>query len=396
MNRRQFIQLSSALALGFSAPSLLAKQQGRDPRLVLLILRGGMDGLAAVPPWGDAHYASARGDLALAKPGAQSGVIDLDGFFGLHPAFENLAQLYRQQELAVVQAVAPPYAGRSHFDAQDVLETGLLNPSGSSEGWLYRALDGLKATVPEDRYAYALGNTVPRVLRGDKTVGAWSPDRLPEPDEDTLSRVMALYDQDSLLGPRLKTALQTDALVSGMDSMQGKKGGRNQLPEIASAAATFLRMEDGPRVAVMEAGGWDTHARQGTDKGLLANRFAELDRVTGRFREEMGGVWRQTAMLVVTEFGRTVAMNGTAGSDHGVGGAAFLLGGAVQGGRVHSQWPGLAPAQLNEGRDLKTTTDMRALFAGVLHEHMGLSRQVLANRVFPGFEGRLSGLIRQA
>lgn len=390
ISRRQLIQACSALTLGFTTPLSLANRI-KDPRLVVLVLRGGMDGLAAVPAYGDLSYLSSRGKLALDAPGMPEGVIDLDGFFGLNPAFENLARMYRRREALVLQAIAPPYAKRSHFYAQDVLETGLVDPTGNASGWLYRALIGLSGGRNSEQYAYSLGAGIPRLVQGLLPVGAWAPDRLPDPDEGTLERLMALYEQDDYLGPKLQAGFNADQMIN---SMGGKLKGRNNLVTAAKAAARFLTRIDGPRIAVMDSGGWDTHAWQGTTKGRLVNKFRELDTVLENFRQGMGSAWQQTAVVIVTEFGRTVAVNGTSGSDHGVGSAAFLLGGAVQGGRVHSDWPGLGKEQLYEGRDLKPTLDMRALFAGVLHQHMGLDRHFIEEKVFPGYRDQVIGLMQ--
>lgn len=390
INRRQFIKACAVLTLGFTTPISFA-QGHRDPRMVVLILRGGMDGLAAVPAYGDPAYRSGRGKLALGTPDTVDGVIDLDGFFGLNPVFENLAQMYAGREALLFQAIAPPYAKRSHFYAQDVLETGLTNPAGSASGWLYRALQGLSEGRDPEKYGYSLGAGIPRIVQGALPVGAWAPDRLPDPDEDTLQRLMALYEQDSYLGPKVQAGFNADEMINAMG---GKLRGGNNLTTVAKAAARFLTRDDGPRVAVMDSGGWDTHAWQGTTKGRLANRFRELDTVLAGLKQDMGSVWDQTAVVIITEFGRTVAVNGTSGTDHGVGGAAFLLGGAVNGGRVHSDWPGLAKEKLYEGRDLKPTLDMRALFAGVLHQHMGLDRGFIEEQVFPGYRDQVSGLIR--
>ncbi|WP_019621261.1 DUF1501 domain-containing protein [Amphritea japonica] len=390
IGRRQFIQACSLLTLGFTTPISFANSI-KDPRLVVIILRGGMDGLAAVPAYGDPFYRSSRGKLALNTPRMAEGAIDLDGFFGLNPNFKSLAKLYRRQEALVFQAIAPPYAQRSHFYAQDVLETGLTAPLGHSSGWLYRALTGLTAGRSPEQYAYSLGAGIPRIVQGQVPVGAWAPDRLPDPDEDTLERLMALYEQDSYLGPKLQAGFNADQMIN---SMGGKLKGRNNLSTVAKAAARFITRIDGPRIAVMDSSGWDTHAWQGTTKGRLANRFRELDTVLENLMHDMGSVWQQTAVLVVTEFGRTVAVNGTSGTDHGVGSAAFLLGGAVRGGRVESDWPGLAKNQLFEGRDIQPTLDMRALFAGVLHQHMGLDRNFVEDVVFPGFRDQVRGLFR--
>lgn len=390
ISRRQFIQASGALSLSLISPMILATGSN-DPRLVVLILRGGMDGLAAVPAYGDPFYQRTRGKLALNAPGNADGAIDLDGFFGLNPAFKNLARMYSKREALVLQAIAPPYAKRSHFYAQDVLETGLVDPAGNASGWLYRALIGLSGGRDPEQYAYSLGAGIPRIVQGQLPVGAWAPDRLPDPDEGTLERLMALYEQDGYLGPKLQAGFNADQMIN---SMGAKLKGRNNLATAAKAAARFLTRVDGPRIAVMDSGGWDTHVWQGTTKGRLASKFRQLDTILENFRQDMGPAWQQTAVVVVTEFGRTVAVNGTSGSDHGVGSTAFLLGGGVQGGRVHSDWPGLGKEQLYEGRDLKPTLDMRALFAGVLHQHMGLDRHFIEEEVFPGYREQVSGLMR--
>ncbi len=390
MKRRDFIKASAALTLGFMSPLRLSAATQRDPRLVVLILRGGMDGLAAVPPIGDPTYKSARGTLALATPGDAGGAIDLNGFFGLHPAFEHVADMYGKGEALTIQAIAPPYMKRSHFDAQDVLETGLTSPTGTSSGWLYRALRGVDDARSFDQVAYAIGTSVPRMLRGDQPVGSWAPDKLPDPDADTFERLMALYDEDVVLGPKLQTAINTDAMMGNTT----KHMRTNNLATAAKAAARFLIKPEGPRVAVLESSGWDTHSSQGTASGKLARKFKALDNTLGDFKEQMGSAWKDTCIVVVTEFGRTVEVNGTGGSDHGVGGATMLLGGSIKGGRVIADWPGLSPDQLYKGRDLKPTLDMRSLFAGVLIDHMGVDRHFVDEVVFPNHREKLSGLIK--
>jgi uncharacterized protein (DUF1501 family) len=389
MNRRRLLRYGSGLGLtlaGMSAP--LVRADSRDPRFVLIILRGGMDGLAAVPAFGDGAYRRVRGELRLPEPDASGGTRDLDGFFGLHRSFANLHSMYRDGELAVVHAIAPPYRERSHFDGQDVLEAGVPDPSGSSTGWLYRALEVLPH-ANDALYAYALGSSVPLVLRGPEVVGSWAPDQLPAPDEGTMARLMALYDEDERLGPKLQAAFEGDEMAGELRSGRGA----NQLGAIARAAAGFLSNPDGPRIAVLDSVGWDTHARQGAGDGPLATRFAALDSVLGELRIAMGTHWRETVVAAVTEFGRTVAMNGTRGSDHGYGGAAFVLGGAVRGGRVIADWPGLGTGRLHEGRDLLATTDVRALFAGILTDHMGVESSAVADVVFPGYKEVLANLV---
>jgi uncharacterized protein (DUF1501 family) len=354
-----------------------------DARLVLVILRGGLDGMAAAPAYGEGRYQSLRGQLALAGPGNDGGVLKLDGLFGLHPALTNMHRLYTDGDLAVVHAVASPYRERSHFDAQKVLEAGGVSPSTSDGGWLNRAL-GAMADESFKRDAIALASTVPLVLRGPVGVTSWAPSRLPDSDDDTLARVRQIYEAaDPDLAMRLTAALNARDLA-GETGMPGMRAGGQQLAPITTAAARFLAAADGPRIAVIEANGWDTHANQGGAAGSLANRLRQLDAGIASFKAALGADWSKTTVLVVTEFGRTVAVNGTRGTDHGTAGCAFVAGGAVAGGRVIADWPGLAEKDLFEGRDLAPTLDLRALFKGVLSEQYGLSASALETSVFPG------------
>jgi uncharacterized protein (DUF1501 family) len=351
--------------------------------LVLAILRGGLDGLAAVAPYADAQYRGLRGALALGAPGTEGGALDLDGTFGLHPALANLHSMYQAGEALVVHAAATPYRERSHFDAQNVLEAGGTTPSGSATGWLNRTL-GVLDTDGAARGAIALADSVPLVLRGELAVTSWAPSRLPDADEDTLARVRRRYEAaDPELAASLNAALDARALAGdAADARMGGRGGQAVAP-LASAAARFLGSADGPRIAVLDVGGWDTHANQGAAQGTLALRLRGLDTGLQLLKTELGTHWQSTSVLVVTEFGRTVAVNGTRGTDHGTAGCAFLVGGAVAGGRVLADWPGLTPRDLHEGRDLRATTDLRALFKAVLHERFGIAEGALARRVFP-------------
>jgi uncharacterized protein (DUF1501 family) len=377
--------LAAGATLTLLAPfARLRAAASQDSRFVLVILRGGLDGLAAVPPYAEPAYAQLRGSLALAKPGAQDGALDLDGTFGLHPALTNLHAMYRAREALVLHAAATPYRERSHFDAQNVLEAGGTAPNAGGGGWLNRALAALDSAGTA-RGAVALADSVPLVLRGELAVTSWAPSQLPETDDDTLARVRRLYEAaDPELAASLNGALEAREIAgdAGDARMGGGRGGSSLAP-LASAAARFLSSADGPRIAVLDAGGWDTHANQGAAQGPLAQRLRGLDSGLQLLKTELGAHWRQTTVLVVTEFGRTVAVNGTRGTDHGTAGCAFLLGGAVAGGRVVADWPGLTARDLHEGRDLRATTDLRALFKGVLHERFGVSESALAHSVFP-------------
>jgi len=385
MDRRLFLNTSATLTLMSPIMNRAFAAETDDARFVLVILRGGLDGLAAVPAYGESRYQSLRGQLALAAPGEDGGALKLDGLFGLHPALGNLYGMYNDGDLAVVHAAASPYRERSHFDGQKVLEAGGISPSTSEGGWLNRALTAL-ADESFERDAIALASTIPLVLRGPASVSSWSASRLPDSDEDTLARVRQIYEStDPMLAERLTEALNARDLA-GEAGMDGMRGGAQQLAPITTAAARFLAAEDGPRIAVIEAGGWDTHANQGAANGALANRLRQLDAGLASFKSELGSHWDKTTVLVVTEFGRTVAINGTRGTDHGTAGCAFVAGGAVAGGRVISDWPGLSDRDLFEGRDLRPTLDLRSVFKGILNEQYGLSARALDTSVFPGSE----------
>lgn len=399
ISRRTFLRgLTWGAALTAFRPRLALADADTESRFVLVILRGALDGLAAVPPYGDGHYAALRGELAIPPPGSAEGALKLDGTFALNPGLPNLHARYQAGELLVVHAVASPYRERSHFDGQDLLESGAARPGAASDGWLNRVLPALPAVRARssEQVALALAQNVPLVLQGDARVGSWVPAKMPRADSDTLARIADLYADDRYFAARLEAALATDAVAA--KGMQGE-GGRDPagaLAALTSAAGRMLSTGAGPRIAVLDASGWDTHANQGAHQGQLANRLRALDRGLDELRMALGDAWRKTAVLIVTEFGRTVAVNGTGGTDHGTGTCALLLGGAVVGGRVHTDWPGLAQNALRDGRDLRPTTDLRALFKGVLREHLGAQDSVLETRVFPdsGAAPPLTGLIR--
>jgi uncharacterized protein (DUF1501 family) len=370
VTRRSLLATGATLTLLAPFARLAAAAANPDARLVLVILRGGLDGLAAVPPYAEPRYAQLRGPIALGAPGNEGGVLDLDGTFGLHPALANLHAMYRAREALVVHAAATPYRDRSHFEAQNVLEAGSVAPSGAGGGWLNRALGALDAARDgrDAPRAVALADSVPLVLRGELAVASWAPSRLPVPGDD-----QSLYDALEI------RAIAGDASEQRMDGRAGLS-----VAPLASAAAKFLASADGPRIAVLDAGGWDTHANQGGAQGVLAQRLRGLDTGLQLLKTELGAHWRDTTVLVVTEFGRAAAANGTRGTDHGTAGCAFVAGGAVAGGRVLADWPGLTPRDLHDGRDLRPTTDLRALFKAVLRERFGIGEAALAREVFPG------------
>jgi uncharacterized protein (DUF1501 family) len=433
LSRRRFLLSTGALAAGAALPKVLFAHTGGSARLVVVILRGALDGLAAVPPYADPNYAGLHRELAIAAPGLAEGALALDDTFGLHPSLAFLHERHLARELVVFHAVASPYRDRSHFDGQNVLENGLTKPIGTADGWLNRALAALpRGTGPGGERAVAISQNVPLILRGDSPVISKSPQATPDVDEELLARLADLYSKDDWFSARLSEAVQTGKLADegstladsssmgappatagqaalveqpaqvGQPAMTAPKNAAvkpaapDRVSAVAHMAATLMRSEGGPEVAVIEASGWDTHANQGGAKGALGQRLSGLDKALRTLSDELGPLWPQTAVLVVTEFGRTAAMNGTRGTDHGTGGAAFLVGGAVRGGRVIADWPGLARTALLDNRDLRPTLDLRSIFKAVLDEHMRVDAKTLATRVFPDSSGArpLQELIR--
>jgi uncharacterized protein (DUF1501 family) len=428
LKRREFLH-AGAMALGgafLTSRLAFARTGSGKSRFIFIVMRGALDGLAAAPSYGDPDYAGLRRELAIKAPGSPGGALPLDGFFGLHPGLTFLHDSYAARELVVFHAIASPYRERSHFDGQDVLENGSPQAHAVQTGWLNRALASLQSGHGQPKeLGVALGQNVPLVMRGPASVTSWSPSKLAALDEDTLERITDLYAGDPLLAARLADALAADAIADSVGApMQAAAaetvahavtadmssagtghagaadpaaGRANMFPnqpllqrakpmrytELVRAAAGFLRRDDGPQVAVFDTTGWDTHANEGSAEGQLAGRLAALDAGLRTLKDELGPIWADTAVLLATEFGRTAATNGTRGTDHGTATAAFLLGGAVQGGRVVADWPGLSARSLYQGRDLKPTTDLRSVLKGVLSEHLLVSSSALESSVFP-------------
>ncbi len=402
-SRRRFLLGAGALAASAAIPNALFAYTGGTSRLVVVILRGALDGLSAVPPYADPAYADLHRELAIAAPGAADGALALNNTFGLHPSLSFLHERFAAGELVVFDAVASPYRDRSHFDGQNVLENGLTKPIGTADGWLNRALAALprRSARSADR-AVAISQNVPLILRGEAAVISKSPQTTPDVDEDLLARLADLYSKDDWFSARLSEAVQTDKMVDGaadlgaMSKASAQAGYPDRVGAVARMASELMRSDGGPEIAVIEASGWDTHANQGGAKGLLATRLAGLDLGLRALADGLGPLWPQTAVLVVTEFGRTAAVNGTRGTDHGTGGCAFLVGGAVRGGQVIADWPALSRTALLDNRDLRPTLDLRSVFKGVLDEHMHVDANSLAKKVFPDSSGArpLQGLIR--
>ncbi len=392
--RGLLLGLAASLALGGTRVAF-ARTPG-DARLVVVVLRGGLDGLFAVQPYGDPALAGLRGPLALTEPGHGEGaLLDLGGFFGLHPALAGLHGLFAANEALVLHAVAGPHRSRSHFEAQDLLEGGAAQRVTS--GWLNRALAGL-ANPGRARTGLAVGTGVPLLLRGPTPVGSYAPPGLQRPEAELMFRIAALQQADPLLGPAFAEGMRARGFVAEtLGAPEGAPSGppdpaRGSFPRLAAATGRLMAAADGPRVAAMEVNGWDTHAAQ---LGLLPPLLRALDAGLLALREGLGAEWRRTAVLVVTEFGRTARANGNRGTDHGTAGAAFVLGGAVAGGRVLADWPGLGEGRLFEDRDLAPTLDLRRLAKGLLRDHLRLPEAAVA-AAFPdsGDAPALAGLVR--
>ena len=378
--------------LAFAAP--LSANEKIQQRLIVVMLRGALDGLAAVPATGDPAWADLRGHAeAVARSQAlttataigngagiavtQASLMPLDSTFSMHPALATLHKWYLQKELMVVHAVASPYRERSHFDAQQLLESGGDRPFALTTGWLGRALQSSRQT------AMALTTAMPLALRGANRASTWTPARRANNPQDLMIRVAQMYDGDDSLSNALSQAMDQQNMAMGSDDGPGLIG-------LARQAGLFLSDPNGPLVAWLEAGGWDTHTQQA---GRMGRLLPNLDEALLALRNALGQHWASTSVLVMTEFGRSATLNGTGGTDHGTGGLAFLAGGEVAGGRVLTDWPGLARGQLLEARDLKPTLDLRRLIGPVVQRQFALASTELEH-VLPGAPVGLGDLYR--
>ena len=404
-SRRELL-VSSGTFFAWAYMPRLALAEGRDPRFLTIVLRGALDGLATVAPVGDPDWIALRGDNAL-TPQGKTPALKLDDFFALNPAMPNLHRMFAANEAIIVHASATPYRERSHFDGQDVLESGLAKPASSDSGWLNRALAGLARgglVNPRGSRAFAVGPVTPLVVRGAAPVLSWSPQRILPASEDTVMRLLELYrHSDVKLASVLEehgrmTAIEHSgdmAAVPGQNAPPPPAQVRAYFAEVAGTAAKFLAQPDGPRVGALALDGWDTHSNEGIAQGRLSQLLGALDAALAAIETNMGPAWRDTVVALVTEFGRTARINGTEGTDHGTATVALLVGGALKGGRVIADWPGLKAADLYENRDLKPTTDLRAVLKGVLKDHLRVDDHDLAQNVFPGSNGvkPMAGLV---
>lgn len=372
LNRRSLLLAGCAATLVSIAPGARANTnpaQGR--KLIVVILRGAMDGVAALPKLDDPDIRAHRAALIDVK------ATPLSNGFALHSAMPTLAAMYASKEAAFVPALAGPYRERSHFEAQDLLECGEV-AKVSADGWLNRALQ----RAPAAYSAVSIGPSQPLILRGaSPNTSSWSPAVLPEASGDTLARLLDLYENDPVLKPALSSALGADSVAGAikMDSMGGGRGGPAQYVAQLQAAGNFLAQPDGPEIAVVSLEGWDTHTQQNQ---MLQQRFTALDNGIRALKASLGETWKKTALVAVSEFGRTVRVNGGGGTDHGTGGLAILAGGAIKGGRMIGDWPGLKTAALFENRDLMPAVDARQVFKGLLRDQLGWAQNDLDTSVF--------------
>lgn len=382
LNRRHFLQAAAATAL--ATRGAFATVPG-EKRFVFIFLRGGLDGLHALAPFADPAYRRLRPNLAL---GADA-VHGLDGYFGLPRALAPLNRLFQGGELLLVPAVATRYRSRSHFDGQNLLENGSARPFGARDGWLNRAILGLNHG--DRRLGLSLGPTVPLILRGAAGIQTYAVSPLPEVDDDYLFRLEQVYRSDPLFAQAFAAARAS--AEPDVEGLGGAPLARQDFSLSARVAADLLSRATGPRIGVLEMQGWDTHFAQ---PGRLDTLLAALAGGIVALREGLGPAWRETVVMVASEFGRMAAENGSRGTDHGTGGLALLAGGAVAGGRIVGAWPGLSRTALFEGRDVAPVNAMESLFKAVLRDHLGVSERALSDVVFPGggAERAFDGLIR--
>ncbi len=404
--RRSLLAAAGGLGLGvaFMGRAAFADDTVGRRKLITVLARGGMDGLSVSPPVGDPDYAALRGRIAIPADVA----LKLDGTFGLHPALAGVHALALKGQARIAPAIASPDRARSHFEAQDVLESGASVVYGTASGFLNRALTAAGGRKVE---ALSVGATAPLILRGPTQAASWSPGAAGEGSPRLPGILMDLYADDPLLAPALASGLQTEAMAAtaqggmaagtapGMDGSGGVAGfvrqGQRVARTLGKTVAGFMTQPGGPLIVAISVDGWDTHANQGAAEGQLATRLLYLDALLAGLNEGLGEAWRDTVVVVATEFGRTARVNGTSGTDHGTGSTAIVLGGALKPGGIIGDWPTLRSDALFEGRDTRPTLDMRGLFKGVLADHMGVDRAALETAVFPDSAGAraVTGLV---
>jgi uncharacterized protein (DUF1501 family) len=378
LSRRSLFGVTATLFSAACLPDFAQAAVNPDARLLIVVLRGGMDGLNTMIPKLDTNYARMRGSLAIPA----SATLSLGSDFGLHPGLRGIHALFNAGEAAFIPASGIPLRNRSHFDCQDNLENGLPNNRADATGWLNRLLGALPSGDPiRMRGAIEIGDS-PLILSGPQPVLGWSPTWYEKAPADYRAAILGLYEQKS---PQLHRALLSGLRADDLALRAGAGSSQNlsQLRKAFIGAARILKVSTGPRIAVLSVDGWDTHSDQGGLTGEFNDRLRELDVAVGDLKRELGTIWANSIAMLVTEFGRTVRTNGDSGTDHGVATVTTLVGGAVRKG-IFGDWPGLASSQLYEGQDLRPTVDLRSVFKGVLRDHLGVAPSVLESAVFPG------------
>lgn len=408
MNRRALLGLGASLGVSvtFLGTQAFAASEGDLARrkLVVVICRGGMDGLSVSPPVGDANYAALRGSIAMTP----DQVLQLDGTFGLHPELKAVHALALKGQARIAPAIASPDRARSHFEAQDVLETGASGVYGAETGWLNRTLEALAPVRKVE--GLSVGATAPLILRGKVQAASWSPGKGVDETARLPTLLQDLYRSDPLLGPAFARGLETETMAqqamtamaatpamnvaaastpstaqpAGMSATMANdrqnRAGAEAARKLGSTLGGFMIQAGGPQIAAISLDGFDTHAGQ---PGQIATRLSYMDAVLGGLHTGLGAEWKNTVVIAVTEFGRTARVNGTGGTDHGTASTGLILGGALKPGGIVGDWPGLSQNALFENRDTAPTLDMRGLFKGVLAEHIGVDRTALESKVFP-------------
>ncbi|OYX00621.1 MAG: hypothetical protein B7Z12_15750 [Caulobacter vibrioides] len=388
MNRRSLLGLGASLGftVNLFGTQAFAASEGDLARkkLVVVICRGGMDGLSVSPPVGDQNYAALRGSIAMRR----DQVLMLDDTFGLHPELKSVFALAEKGQARIAPAIASPDRARSHFEAQDVLETGSAKVYGAETGWLNRTLEAL--TPVRKIEGLSVGTTAPLILRGKVQAASWSPGKGVDETARLPMMLQDLYRSDPLLGPAFARGLETEAMAetamasqasgSAMGGGVQNRGGVETARKLGSTLGGFMIQAGGPQIAAVLLDGFDTHANQ---PGPIATRLSAMDAMLDGLHTGLGAEWKDTVVVVVTEFGRTARVNGTGGTDHGTASTGLILGGALKRGGIVGDWPGLADKALFENRDTAPTMDVRGLFKGVLADHMGVDRALIDKTVFP-------------
>ncbi len=367
-----------------------------DKRLIVILLRGGMDGLGLFPPFGDKNYQEMRGKLALSPPEKNNGMMDLDGFFGLHPSAASLIQFWQRQELAISPATATTYRGHSHLHAQRILENGSDTIDGASDGWLNRAVKIMVKNKVNDQNIKPIitvntpqaNSKTPFIIQGDIAINILELNQIPDNILGFNEKLRLIYKDDLMLAPILAQAIDKRKIIDKiltMDDINSAQSASNieNLSAMAKIAAANLIKDDGAKVAILDISGWDSHYQQGQESGTLARKIAALSSGIDVLYEEMHDIWDKTVIITVSEFGRSVISNDYGGTNNGTAGAMMILGGAVSGQKIIGKWPGLAKNNLYKSRDLMPTIDNRAIFKGILKNHMKISQKDIEESIFP-------------